>query len=521
MNFKKIKNMLTIGLIVASMTVLVGCDQKDSTNSNNNENNTIVFAIPSDPDTINPAFTNVREATAVSNIMYSPLYTYKKGEITYYLADNIDFNNNKELIITLKKDLKWHDGQPITSDDILFTINTILDEKQNSSQRETLLIEGQPVAAEKIDNLTTKVTLPVPSSSFLYSMSKLTPIPKHIYEGEDSIAKSEKNNEPIGSGPFKFKEWKKGEKIIFEKYNDYFNGSPKANKIAVKIIPNEASQEAALNNGEITFMKGSVELFDKAKNNKNFQTYTYSEDRLNYMVFNQNKDYMKNDKFRKAISYALDRKEMIKSAYGSTDSQEAKSILVPGADFYAEENVEGYDHNIDTAKKLLAESGVNIDKLKIAYNTGRFAHKNYALVAQQQLKDIGIDAEVVPYESKAFFKVLFSDNTDNDILVNGYAWGLEPNPYRGMYQTGRFHNQTNYSNEVVDSLWEKGAEELDTEKRKNIYIKLQQLISQDAPVYTIDYEQNLMIANKNLKGIDDAKPISANMFEDWSKLYIE
>lgn len=520
MKFRKIASIVLVGMTMLAFTA---CSKggSESVVKDSQSGGTIVVPLASDPDVLNAAFANVKEASIASNILYSPLYTYEKGNLTYYLAENADFKDSKELTITLKKDLKWHDGQPITADDIVFTINTILDEKQNSSSRQYLLIEGEAVTAEKVDDLTVKITLPQASSTFLYSMSRISPIPKHVFEGETDIAKSEKNNSPVGSGPFKFKEWNKGESIIFEKNTEYFAGEPKADMVAMKIIPNEASQEAAMTNGELTFMKANVEAFDKAKSNEKLQTYTYSENRLNYIVFNQNIEQMNNTSVRQAISYALDREEMINSAYGAEGSKQAKSILVPEADFYTEENVEGYDHDLEKAKALLNESGVNVEKVKIGYNTGRFGHKNYALVTQQNLKDLGIEAEIVPYESKAFFNVLFSDSKECDMYVNGYAWGLEPNPYRGMFETGTYHNQTNYSNEAVDKLWNEGAKELDIQKREEIYKQIQSLVSQDAPVYTIDYEQNLMIAQKGLKGIDEAKPKSAILFEDWSKLYVE
>ena len=520
MKFKKVASMVLVGITMLAFT---GCSNggENKQASDKSTGGTIVLPLASDPDVLNTAFANVKEASLAAHLLYSPLYTYEKGDLTYYLADKVDFKDSKELNITLKKDLKWHDGKPITADDIVFTINTVLDEKQNSPARQYLLIEEEPVVAEKVDDLTVKIKLPTASEAFLYNMSRVSPIPKHVFEGEADIAKSEKNNTPVGSGAFKFKEWNKGESLIFEKNEDYFGGEPKADTVALKIVPNEASQEAAMNNGELTLMKANPETFKKAKDNDKLQTYTHSENRLNYIVFNQNIDSMKNKKVRQSISYAFDRNEMIDSAYGEEKSKPAKSILVPEADFYTEKDVEGYDHDLEKAKNLLSESGVTVDKVKIGYNNARFGHKNYALVAQQQLKELGIEAEIVPYESKAFFDVLFSDSKECDMYVNGYAWGLEPNPYRGMFETGTYHNQTNYSNPEVDKLWNEGAKELNKEKRQEIYEKIQSLVSQDAPVYTIDYEQNLMVAQKGLKGMKEAKPKSVLMFEDWSKVYVD
>lgn len=517
MNVKKI---LSIVMVFTTVISFGGCNNKNKEKSSNKEGGTVVFSIPSDPDTINPAFATVREAHTVSNIVFSPLYIYKDGKFTYYLAENVTQSEDyKTLTIKLKENLKWHDGEKITSEDIVYTVNTILDKNQNSSMREELMIEGKEVKAKKVDDLTVEFTLPEGSSIFVSNLSKLVPIPKHVYDGETNVAKSDKNNSPIGSGPFKFKEWKKGDKIIFERFNDYFDGKPKADSIAVKISPDQGAQEAALNNGEITLMKSSVESFEKAKKDDKFQTYTYSEARLNYVVFNENKEYMKNEKFRKSLSYAMNRKDMIKSNYGEVGSKEAKSLLVPEADFYTE-NVEGYDFNLDKAKNLINESNAKVDKLKLIYNTGRYEHKNYALVTQQQLKELGIAVEIVPLESKAFFKTLFSKSNDFDFAINGYSWGFEPNPYRGMFETGTYYNQTGYSNKKVDELWNKGVKEIDREKRRAIYEEIQKLVAEDSPIYTIDYEQNLIVAQKGLKGIEEAKPTNVILFEDWSKLYI-
>lgn len=182
---------------------------------------------------------------------------------------------------------------------------------------------------------------------------------EYVLKDESDIAQSEKNNSPVGSGPFKFKEWKKGESLVFERNAEYFGGEPKADMVAMKIIPNEASQ---------------------------------------------------------AISYVLDRNEMIESAYDREGFEPAKSLLVPSADVYTEKDVEAYDHDLDKAKELLSQSGVTVDKLNLGYNTGRFGHKNYALVAQQELKELGIEVELVLYESKAFFNVLFSKSTECDMF---------------------------------------------------------------------------------------------------------
>lgn len=519
MSFRKI---IGIVLVFIIMTLVTSCGEKISIEEKKTSEifeKTIVVPIEKEPNIINMAFAAGKEDILVSNIVYSPLYIYEKGKTRNYLAQKIEFKDCEILTIQLKKNLKWHDGKSITSEDLIFTINSVVDEKQGSPLRKYLLIEGKAIKVEKIDDLSVKITLPTPNAEFLYGMSKIYPIPKHIFEIEGLIVESEKNNFPIGSGPFKFKECKIGESILLERYDEYFGGKPKALGVEIKIIPSEASQEVILNNGELTLMRSKVEFFENAKKNAKLQTYTYSEGKLNYIVFNQNKAYMKNEKFRKALSKAFNRKKMIKDVYGREGAVEASSIFVPEADFYIND-VERYDYNLDEAKELFRESGVSLAKLRIGYNTLKINHEIYATFAAKQLNDLGIQGEIVPYEDKNFFYILFSSSPACDMYVNSYSLGLGPNAYRDMFKTGEYGNQTNYSNIEVDKLWDMGIAEIDLEKRRLIYEEIQRLIAEDAPIYTIEYEENFMVAQVDLRGIEEAKPKEGILFEDWSKLYL-
>src|SRR5699024_4488806 len=108
--------------------------------------------------------------------------------------------------LTLKEGLTWHDGEALDADDIVFTINSILDEDQNSHLISGFLVDDQPVEVNKVDELTVEFNLPEVSVPFMSSLSGLRPIPEHVFSEETDIQQSSSNQEPIGSGPFKFKE---------------------------------------------------------------------------------------------------------------------------------------------------------------------------------------------------------------------------------------------------------------------------------------------------------------------------
>ena len=326
MRLKKriLRDLTSIILIVT----LAGCGNIGRENANYDsdveEKNEDIIVIPinNDLNGVNKDFSNAVDSILATNIVYSPLYTYEKGNIKTYLAKDVQFLDDKVMIIRLREDLKWHDDVEINADDVIFTINTILDENQKSPLRKYLIIDGTPLKAELKDKLTLQITLPSEAPSFLYEMSNIIPIPKHIYEGKGNILEYSKNNNPIGSGPFKLKEWKKGESITFTRFEDYFADKAKAESIILKVMPKSEDMETALENGDITLMRGSLEQFQKAKTVDSLQTFTYDSGRLNYIIFNQEIDCMKNKDFRKALSYGLNRKEIIKAAYDNEASNE-------------------------------------------------------------------------------------------------------------------------------------------------------------------------------------------------------
>ncbi|GAA0693101.1 ABC transporter substrate-binding protein [Clostridium cadaveris] len=521
---KKILRDLTYIILIATLFGCgnIGRENEDyRTSEKEKKEDTIAIPINDDMNGVNRDFSDSIDSLLATNIVYSPLYTYEKGNIKNYLAKDVKFVDDKIMTITLREELKWHDNVPIEAEDIIFTINTILDEKQKSPLRKYFIIDGQSIKTELKDNLTFQVILPTKVPSFLYEMSNVIPIPKHIYEGKGNILEYSKNNNPIGSGPFKLKEWKKGESITFTRFEEYFADKAKVDNIVLKVIPKKEDMERALENGEITLMRGSLNQFQKARTLENIQTFTYNGGRLNYIMFNENIDYMRNKDFRKAISYGLNRKEIIKSAYNDEISNEAKSILIPQADFYTED-IEDYEHNLSRAKEFMEKSKMKVKALKLGYNTERFAHKEYALAIQGQLRVLNIDVDIIPYDNNSFYKELFKNDKECDMYITGYNLGLSPNDYRYIYETGSIYNTSGYSNTEIDKLWDEGFKELNDEKRKNIYEKIQKLIADDAAIYTIDYEENLMIAKKSLRGLDEAiRSEGIVMFKDWSKLYIE
>lgn len=475
-------------------------------------------------DTLNPVFTGLTKANLATNILYTPLYLYEGMNITYGLANSVEFKDNKEVTIKLKEGLTWHDGKPITAEDITYTLNLILDESQGSMLRPYLLVNETPVIIKQEDNFTIKLELPFEKVGFLHNLSRICPIPKHVYEGEKQVEKSEKNNYPIGSGPFKYKESKEGEYITFVSFEEYVGGKPKAEAITIKIIPKEEQAEA-FEKEEICLMEATEELYEKSEEkDSKYQNYSHCAGKVNFMAFNENTKIMKDVNVRKAIAFALNRKSIIAAAYGGDEkgAKEAKTILLPSTDFYYDgELIEGYEQDTEKAKEFLKKASTDIEKLTIGYCNEEKGHKEYAEEIQKQLKEAGIEVEVKSYDKKAFEDILVEDKEKCNLYVTGYELGGNPEAYREYFQSDEFLNKWGYSNEEIDGLWEEAEGEQDNEKRKRIYTDLQLKLAEDAAVYPINYERKVMVALNKVRGLDSADPRGGGLlFRDWSKLYI-
>lgn len=521
MKFKK--TAAIIFLILTISGCFTGCTKNKETKEALKDRDILELPYSKEVFIVNPAFVQLDEGSVLDNIIYSPLFTYNGVQINDVLADSIEFKDNREVKIKLREDLRWHDGTKLTSDDIIYTLEVILNPENSSPLRNLFVIGGKNIIYEKEDDVTVNITLPAPKSDFLFALSRLVPIPKHIFEGEESPYTSSKNLEAVGSGPFKLEVYEEGEYLKLSKYDDYYSGTPKLDGIEFKKYLNSSAEDTALSDGSLTMVKGDVDLFNKYKDNDHYNSYEFKEGKVNCIIFNQNNEAMKDVDVRKGLSHALNRKKLIQAAYGDEEaSMEAKSIFLPETMYYREDNVEGYGYDLEAAKEFLKKSTVKLQKIIIAYNIEEQHHKEYAEKAGEQLSELGYKVIVDGLGDKEFKELFYSgSDKETSLYVTSYSLGMNPDDYKDMFRTEGNYNHYGYSNINIDNLWEQGYNEIDSEKMKDIYGEIQAMILEDAPIYLIDYDKSYVVASKKLKGIEEAKLTPVLIFQDWSKLSIK
>lgn len=523
MKFRKLSKIL-VGVVAATF-LLSGCGTTKTATSNGTsaKSDTFIYGLDGDPgNSVNVITTSDRYGLMEIKALYSPLYMYNSKNIKFFLADSMTLSADKlTYTAKLKKNVKWSDGVKFTADDVVFTYNEMLKDKNAGWAYGQLIFNGKPLKVEKVDDNTVKFILPEVSAPGIELLGNIFIMPKHIYAGETNFENSTKNAKPVGTGPYKLAEYKAGQYVKLVENNNYFLGTPKIKNVIYRVIPDANTAKLALQKGEINALSvQSSDLKDLLKDN-NLTPYKYDEGRIAYMVMNSNSQKLKDANVRKAIFYALKRTDLINASFGSTDYAKPAYSFLPNEGKFHTDNVEKYDYNLATAKALIAKSGVSGLKLKLGYVGNSVPYAKQAAVIQQELKAIGIDVQLVGGEDAAISQQMKNPKSDYDMFLGGYIMGIDPDTFSALFTSGSKYNYSHFNDKKIDDLFNAGRVQANEAKRKEIYNNIQKRIQTNAYFYPILENKRIVAMSSKLAGVEDATLVPVYTFEDMSKLYFK
>lgn len=507
------------GAETGSEAAKAGEEETEAAREADGEEKGLVIPSASCVANLNPLLESYKEGVIMLNPLYDPLYVIDVNETRYYLAESYEVSEDgTSVTLKLMDGLKWHDGEPITADDVIFTMDVNADTNNGAGNTNVVILNDQPVKYEKVDDLTVKITLPMASASYPALLGELTLIPEHVYGGNTSIVGAEANMSGIGSGPYKLREFKQDQYLILEKNEDYYMGAPDIDTVTFRIISDISAQEVALMNGEINLMElSSAPAVAKYSEDPNYTVVMYPEGRVNYLAVNKFCETVQDPKVVEAVFAALDAQEIIDGAYGEGMAVPANTVLSNMTTFY-DESVEGYSQDIEKAKQLAAETGIEGSTMTLYFNSERAYMKESAQVIQQQLKNVGINLEVIPLESTGFFEKVFGTDGDYEFYLNGYAAVGDPDTVvAGMYD-GTWGVNLAVSDELL-GLWQEARSVFTEDERAAIYKEIQEKTKEEMSCYPIAYPNYVFVTTGNVKGTDTIK--RTPIFEDYTKLTIE
>ncbi len=457
---------------------------------------TMVMTINQTPRHLNPA---VQSGTATgvpgAQLFAAPLRYDEDWTPQPYLAESWEVaEDGLSVTLNLVEGAVFHDGKPITSEDVAFSVKTI----QENHPFKTMF--APVTAVETPDAQTAILQLSQPHPALMLAMSsQLMPIiPKHVYgDGQDPKTHPQNAENVVGSGPFKLVEFTRDEHVILERFDDFFmEGRPYLDKLVMRIIKDPSARAIGLENGEIHM--GTFEAV--ARDIKRLQavdSLTATPEGyaaigpIDWLAFNTATGNTADVNVRQAIAYAIDRNFIIKAIHQGL-AEEAATGIHPGSPLY-ETNVDNYELDLDKANQILDDAGYARGdgdmRFGLTIDFGWPELKPNAEYVKAALKKIGIDVTVRSSPDFPTWANRISNYEFDMTWDTVFNWG---DPVIGVHRTYQstnikpgviWSNTQSYQNERVDELLEMAGIETDPSKRAELYSEFQKITAAELPVY--------------------------------------
>ena len=496
-------------LIAATMVVALCAPQAHASKD-------VVLAIASTLTTTDPWDANDTLSHACAKTFYEGLFGFnEKLELRPVLAESYDVSPDG-LVYTfhLRKGVKFHDGTDFNAEAVKVNFDRVTN-PENKLKRYSLY--SNIAKTEVVDDLTAKVTLKTPFSPFINQLAH----PSAVMISPTALKKYGKDImfHPVGTGPYKFVEWKQTDYLKGAKNENYWRpGLPKIDTITwVPVVDNNA-RSAMMRTGEAHFtFPVPYEQAAVLEKDEHLKLVAAPSIVTRYLNMNMLQKPFDDLRVRQAINYALNQQEIIDVVLEGR-GQVANSVMNVNIPGYSEE-ITGYSQDLEKAKALMAEAGYP-DGFKTTLFASGDVRNREAQIIQAQLLEIGIEVDIQLYEWGAFLDAI--NKGEHDMFISSWSNAtMDPDasifPLFHTKNFGATGNRAFYSNPEVDTLIEQAQKESDNAKRMELYKEIQQKINDDAPWVCLFYGTTCTGIRADLKGFV-LHPSSANHYEN---LYYE
>ncbi|BCJ94279.1 ABC transporter substrate-binding protein [Anaerocolumna cellulosilytica] len=546
-----------ISLALASLfviTALTACAKTNNTGSTNNTGGTTTQPagqtdtgnasgegkekilrlgnISSPTGKFNPLYANDDYTAYINNLIFQSLVTVDaNANLQPGLAEKWEVSeDSKTITFHLFQNIKWTDGEPFTAEDVQFTLEFMSDKNYtglNSTYVQQIVgfdeVHNQTAehlsGINVIDEYTIAITTKEVYASFYEKIGRgVGIIAKHVWEGVP-LAEVEQRTEllqnPIGTGPFKLQEYKADQYTTLVKNPDYYEGTPKIDKIIIQVVNPDTAQAQLLNNELDMIRVESLNPDDiKIYEDAGFEVKSNLLNAYQHMVINFNDPILSNKDFRQAMAYAINREGIVASllyGYGNV----ANTIYTK--EFFAypgDDAINDYAYNPEKAIEILStkagyeyKDGTlykdgNPVKLTLIYPSGNKAREGAATVIQQNFKEIGIDLKLELVEFATLTSILQERKDDNfQLALLGNGFGADADVAQNV-GTGGSNNHSQYSNTKVDELLVEGLTSLDNDTRAPIYKEIATILNDELPVIYLYNWERFTIVNPKVKNVN-------------------
>ena len=490
------------------------------------EGGDLVIGIGENPDHLNPGITTSYPVAAVTANVYSGLvWRAEDGSPQPQLAESWDVSeDNTVFTFHLKENITWHDGEAFTSEDVKFSFEEVLPEFHGRFQDVHEFIED----IETPDDNTVVIALTEAYAPFLVSLEVYdAPImPKHLLEGNlDNISEADITVEPVGTGPFQFVEWERGDRIVLERNENYFDDNAYLDRVLFNIIPDSASRISALETGQIDYLWGFY--FPRAEiprfqDDPNFEMWQGVRiPALWFAFFNLEHPELGDPLVRQALMHATDRDLIIElTQEGLGDYNVGPMGGAFDLTYFEEYDYSNlYPFDLDKARELLDEAGVDELDISVVVDPNRDDLMGAAEIMQDLYSQIGVNLSIDTQERAVMIESVY-ENRDYDLSLQSFTSGGDPAVgYHRLYITQEFGTPfvgaTGYSNEDVDRILAEAATIPFHDERKEKYREAMEILSEDVPLLVLYEEESVDVNDVNLRGLRQGLDVRSRLDKVW------
>lgn len=540
--------MKSIAIACAAIFLLAGCSRSTiggGSRHNGTQAGVLRVAIVSEPKSLNPLLSTTTTDGFIDRLMFEPLLSADpKGDPVPMLAAEVPTLANggiskDGLTITyhLRKDAKWTDGTPVTSQDVKWSWQAIVNPNDNVISR-----HGYDMvrSIDTPDDYTAVVHLkqrfaPFVNTFFAESDQPYGLGPAHVLSKYPNINQLPFNSEPaVNDGPFKFASWTHGDRIVMDANSAFFKGKPGLNRVIVQFVPDENTAINLLRTHAIDYIfQASINTYPALKNLPNVQLVFVNMNAFEGLEFNTRHAAISDPLVRRAIAYALDKASLV--ARLTFNQQKIATGDLPDWMWAFDPTVKSYPYDVATARRLLAQAGWHPgpdgiarrdDKplsLLLSTDNANATHREESLLVQEALKRIGIDVEIKYYPQD----LLYATQAMGGILQTGkfdltlapwYA-GIDPDDssqFICAMVPPNGYNTARYCNPDMESAQRDALMHYDIPTRKKAYSKIEHLLLRDNPYVFFWWQRQMEAVSIDFKGFSPNPTVESWNAWEWS-----
>jgi peptide/nickel transport system substrate-binding protein len=483
----------TLAALALSLSLLSCSHQPDP--------NTLVMLIESSPTNLDPRIGVDAQSERIDNLIFDDLLSRGDNlDVAPGLAERWEVPDPLTYIFHLHHGVTFHDGRPLTSRDVKWTLDSLMQGKVRSTKA-------------AVYRFVDRIDAPDDFTVVFHMKEADTPLLWNLSDGATGIVPygsgDEMTRHPIGSGPFSFVSAETDKEVILERNDHYWGDKAGLTRVRFAVVPDATTEALELRKGSAdVIINGSFppDTVLTLQREPSLAVESAPGTRLAYLGFNLRDPVLKDVRVRQAVAYALDRTPMIEYLW-RRQAQPARSVLPPQSWAY-NGNVPAYNHDPAKARTLLDAAGypsVNGVRFHIAMKTSTDENTRLMVaVIQQQLREVGIVLDIRSFE----FATFFADVTHGAFQLYGLRWiggNEDPDIFEYAFHSAKFPpngaNRGYYSNPKLDALIDRGRREVDPAVRKPIYAEVQRILADELPSINLWYLDNVLVHNKRVRNL--------------------